>query len=254
MSSALVHCPPPAPAVAGVDGPQPAPGLVHWSLLDPPALDAFLAAGPGGDGGGGGGGDGGGDAGGEGDGGAGRDGGGAGPGQPAPSAAPAGPAGPAGPTDAMQPSPDAPPPAPPAAPAEDPAAAPPVAAHLVLYIDDNPINTLLMAAMFERLPGLRLDCETDPLRGVQRALAEPPALLLIDIQMPGLDGFAVLRRLREAPATRDIPAIAVSANAMPQDVARGQAAGFVDYLTKPLEMDRLLQALQAALPGWSSQG
>lgn len=137
------------------------------------------------------------------------------------------------------------------APATGPAGAP---AELlpVLYIDDNPVNTLLMAAMFERLPGLALRCESDPQRGLAQALAAPPALLLVDIQMPGMDGYEVLRRLRADPATRELTAIAVSANAMPQDVARGRAAGFADYLTKPLELQRLMAALQAALPGWSA--
>jgi PAS domain S-box-containing protein len=124
----------------------------------------------------------------------------------------------------------------------------------VLYIDDNPVNTMLMAAMFERLPGLSLRCEGDPHGGLASAIAAPPALLLIDIQMPGMDGYQLLERLRAEPATRGVPAIAVSANAMPQDLARGQAAGFADYLTKPLELQRLQAALQAALPGWSPPG
>ena len=122
----------------------------------------------------------------------------------------------------------------------------------VLYIDDNPVNTLLMAAMFERLPGLVLQSECQPQRGVDLALADPPALLLVDIQMPGLDGYEVLRLLRAAPATQAVPALAVSANAMPQDVARGHAAGFADYLTKPLELQRLRSAIQAVLPGWAA--
>jgi CheY-like chemotaxis protein len=123
----------------------------------------------------------------------------------------------------------------------------------VLYIDDNPVNTLLMAAMFERLPGLALRCECDPRAGVALALADPPALLLVDIQMPGIDGFEVLRQLRATPATRAVPAIAVSANAMPQDLARGHDAGFADYLTKPLALQRLREALQAALPDWPAR-
>ena len=121
----------------------------------------------------------------------------------------------------------------------------------VLYIDDNPVNTLLMAAMFERLPGLVLQCECDPQRGVDLALADPPALLLVDVQMPGLDGYAVLRLLRAQPAMQAVPAIAVSANAMPQDVARGRAAGFADYLTKPLDLQRLRAAMAAVLPAWA---
>ncbi len=140
------------------------------------------------------------------------------------------------------------------APAGQPAAAAPGAPLRVLYIDDNPVNTLLMAAMFERLPGLQLRCESDPHQGLALALADPPALLLVDIQMPGMDGYQLLRRLRADAATRDVPAVAVSANAMPQDLVRGRAAGFVDYLTKPLDLLRLQAALQAVLPGWSAPG
>ncbi|HQC98477.1 MAG TPA: PAS domain-containing protein [Aquabacterium sp.] len=158
------------------------------------------------------------------------------------------PPGPAAPVQAALPAPAAPAAQPaPAIPAPAPGAALPV-----LYIDDNPVNTLLMAAMFERLPGLVLRCESDPHRGLAQALAAPPALLLVDIQMPGMDGYELLQRLRAAPATRDVPAIAVSANAMPQDVARGRAAGFAEYLTKPLELRQLRLALQGALPGWSA--
>lgn len=137
-----------------------------------------------------------------------------------------------------------------ATPPGPPGAAPAGSALRVLYVDDNVINTMLMAAMFERLPGLDLRCTSSPHQCLALAVADPPALLLVDIQMPGMDGYQLLAQLRADPATRAVPAIAVSANAMPQDVARGHAAGFADYLTKPLDLHRLQQALQAALPGW----
>ena len=167
-------------------------------------------------------------------------------------------AGPPPPPDAAKGAPAGPPPSAqtPPAPAEAPShqAAPLVQPLRVIYIDDNTVNTMLMAAMFERLPGLSLQCESNPRQGVALALAQPPALLLVDIQMPGLDGYQVLRLLRADPATQAVPAIAVSANAMPQDLARGRAAGFVDYLTKPLDLQRLQSALQAVLPGWVAPG
>ena len=128
-----------------------------------------------------------------------------------------------------------------------PAAPAGAAPRRVLYIEDNPVNTLLMVALFERLPGVVLKCAALPQAGLAMALAEPPDLVLVDIQMPGMDGYAVLRRLREAPATTQVPVIAVSANATAQDLARGRAAGFADYLTKPLELPRLLAAVDAAL-------
>jgi len=118
---------------------------------------------------------------------------------------------------------------------------------VVLYIEDNPVNLLLMESMFERLPGLRLRTASDPAQGLAEATASPPDLLLLDIQLPGMDGFALLQHLRDHPRTRDVPVIAVSADAMPATVHRGQAAGFSDYLTKPVELDRLAAAMRAAL-------
>jgi CheY-like chemotaxis protein len=126
-------------------------------------------------------------------------------------------------------------------------AAPPVP-RSVLYIEDNPVNTVLMEAMLARMPGLAVACAASAEAGLALAIAEPPALILADIQMPGMDGFALLRCLREHPATRHVPVIAVSANAMPQDLERGIAAGFADYLTKPLDLAQLLAAVTRALP------
>jgi len=67
-----------------------------------------------------------------------------------------------------------------------------------------------------------------------------------------MDGYEVLRRLRAEPASRTLPVIAVSANAMPSDIDRGVAAGFADYLTKPLDMSRLIASVEAALPATRS--
>ena len=119
----------------------------------------------------------------------------------------------------------------------------------VLYIEDNPVNVLVMEAMLGRLPDLRLCVATLPMTGLEMAISERPDLILLDIQLPGIDGFEVLRRLRRDPASRAIPVIAVSANAMASDVAQGLEAGFVEYLTKPLHMTRLHAAVEAALGG-----
>ena len=118
----------------------------------------------------------------------------------------------------------------------------------VLYIEDNPVNALLLAELLACRPRIDLRHAALPELGLQIAQAEPPDLILLDIQLPGIDGFEVLRRLRAAEATRAIPVLALSANAMPADVERGLAVGFVDYLAKPLDLPRLLALLDALLP------
>jgi CheY-like chemotaxis protein len=76
------------------------------------------------------------------------------------------------------------------------------------------------------------------------ACAQRPDLILLDIQLPGIDGYEVLRRLRADEATHDIPVIAISANALRADIERGRAAGFDDYLTKPIDQRALVETLK----------
>ena len=117
----------------------------------------------------------------------------------------------------------------------------------VLYIEDNPVNVLLMEAMLAQHTPLRLISAELPEAGLQAAQAQQPDVILLDIQLPGIDGYEVLRRLRGDDRTRRIPVIAVSANAMPADIERGLAAGFDDYLTKPIEQSVLVAAVQRVL-------
>jgi CheY-like chemotaxis protein len=130
---------------------------------------------------------------------------------------------------------------------EGAAAAGPGQARLVLYIEDNPVNAMLMEAMLQSLPGIQLLVSPQSREGLDLARQLHPALVLTDIQMPDVDGFEVLRRLRADEGTRAIPVLAVSANAMPDDVARSLAAGFDAYLTKPLDMPSLHAAVRKAL-------
>ena len=143
----------------------------------------------------------------------------------------------------------------PAAPASAPAAPAPGTPRTVLYIEDNPVNVLLMEAMLAHVPGLRVVTAPLPGLGLQMARDERPDLILLDIQLPGMDGYEVLRRLRADPVSRAVPVIAVSANAMPADVDRGIAAGFADYLTKPLDMRRLIASVESVIarPSFSAR-
>jgi signal transduction histidine kinase/CheY-like chemotaxis protein len=117
----------------------------------------------------------------------------------------------------------------------------------ILCIEDNPANLRLVERILGRRQNIRLLTAGTPGLGLELAMAHHPALILLDINLPDMDGYDVMKCLRENPATRDIPVVAVSANAMPKDLARGKAAGFADYLTKPLAVDRLLRVVDDAI-------
>lgn len=115
--------------------------------------------------------------------------------------------------------------------------------HTVLYIEDNPANLRLVTQLFSRRPNIHLWSAHEPLLGLELAMEHKPDLILLDINLPGMDGYSVLKQLREWDATRDIPVIAISANAMKKDIERGMKAGFDDYITKPIDVRALLQAV-----------
>jgi PAS domain S-box-containing protein len=118
----------------------------------------------------------------------------------------------------------------------------------LLYIEDNPINQLLVEELVRGHTDLSIESCATGLAGVASAVRLRPDLVLIDIQLPDIDGFEVLRRLRADPATAGVPCIALSANAMPEDIARALAAGFEDYWTKPIAFGSFLSALGARFP------
>jgi len=87
----------------------------------------------------------------------------------------------------------------------------------------------------------------EPLLGLELAAENNPDLILLDINLPGMDGFEVLKLLRQRDVTRNTPVIAISANAMPKDIERGMKAGFDDYITKPINIQTLLTAVDDKL-------
>ena len=118
----------------------------------------------------------------------------------------------------------------------------------LLYIEDNSVNVLLVEELVKTISGLRIVSEGTGAGGVARALAMRPEVILIDLQLPDFDGFEVLRQLRARPETAATPCIALSANAMAEDVSRGLAAGFDDYWTKPIKFKPFLDALERLFP------
>jgi PAS domain S-box-containing protein len=115
----------------------------------------------------------------------------------------------------------------------------------VLYVEDNPTNRALMDAWFSDRPHWRLALAEDGESGLSQALAQPPDAVLLDLHLPGLDGYGVLRALRADPRTSAVPVIAVTADAKPEDRAQGLAAGFDGYVTKPVMFDELALLLRS---------
>ena len=111
----------------------------------------------------------------------------------------------------------------------------------VLIVDDNRMNAELFSDVLED-DGHAITIERDGPAGRDRALAEPFDLILMDIQLPGLDGTDVCRALRGAGITR--PILAITSSAMPDQVSRGIAAGFDEYLTKPISPVLLRDAVR----------
>jgi len=118
----------------------------------------------------------------------------------------------------------------------------------ILYVEDNPANIRLLEFLIARHEEFDLETAINAEDGIEMACANPPDLILMDIGLPGMDGFEALKVLGEDAKTTDIPVMAVSANAMRHDVERGQQAGFVDYLTKPIVIDDLIAAINRILP------
>jgi PAS domain S-box-containing protein len=117
----------------------------------------------------------------------------------------------------------------------------------LLYVEDNPANLMLVEDLVARRGDLRLISASDGRRGVEAALASLPDVILMDINLPGISGVEALRILSEDPATAHIPIIALSANAVPRDIAKGLEAGFFRYLTKPIRIDEFMDSLDLAL-------
>ena len=116
--------------------------------------------------------------------------------------------------------------------------------YSILYIEDNPANLRLVRQVFAQHPHLSLLTAQTPELGVEIAATQQPDLILLDINLPGIDGYQVLEILRADDQLRTIPVIAVTAYAMPHDIARGMSAGFVGYLTKPLDIGLLLKTVE----------
>ena len=121
---------------------------------------------------------------------------------------------------------------------------PPAARHRVLYVEDNPANLDLMMSIIGRLPGVDMISAHNAEFGLYLAETESPDLIMMDINLPGMDGIEALGNIRDNPVTADIPVVAISAAAMAGDIDRGLRAGFREYLTKPIHVEEVLRVVR----------
>ncbi len=117
--------------------------------------------------------------------------------------------------------------------------------QLIVYIEDDHINLRLVEGLFEQLTNYRLQTAETGNVGLDLISQQLPDLVLLDIHLPDMDGYEVLRKLRANPETENIPVIAVTASAMQEDIDRGREAGFDAYVTKPINIQQLLKIMQA---------
>ena len=121
-----------------------------------------------------------------------------------------------------------------------------MAGELILLVEDNDKNRKLVRDILA-FNGYRVVEAITGEDALRLAAAEPPRLILMDIQLPGIDGIETLRRLRADPATAAIPVIAVTASAMTHDRQKIMAAGFDSYQAKPIEVRGFVEAVRRAL-------
>tara|TARA_R100001039_G_scaffold39214_1_gene45238 strand:+ start:10310 stop:12943 length:2634 start_codon:yes stop_codon:yes gene_type:complete len=117
----------------------------------------------------------------------------------------------------------------------------------ILCIEDNPTNLNLIKRVFRQYIQFDLIAASDAEIGLELARQYEPAVILMDINLPGMNGFEALESLKRSAITRDIKTIALSANAMPHDIDKGLKAGFDYYLTKPVNFELLIETINRAL-------
>ncbi len=114
----------------------------------------------------------------------------------------------------------------------------------LLYVEDNEDNLYMLALRFDVLGGYEIISAADGAAAIAMAKAEQPDLILMDLNLPVLDGWEATRQLKADPATRDIPIIALTAHAMTGDREKALAAGCDEFDIKPVDFDRLIAKIE----------
>lgn len=124
--------------------------------------------------------------------------------------------------------------------------------HTVLYIEDNSVNRLLVERVFDRRPDVAVIVATRGLLGLEMARDHQPSVILLDIHLPDVNGDKVLTRLRDDPLTRSIPVVVLSADASDRQIQRLLNLGAAAYLTKPLDVHKLIETVDEMIHVTSS--
>jgi two-component system cell cycle response regulator DivK len=117
----------------------------------------------------------------------------------------------------------------------------------ILYVEDNDDNVYMLQMRFELLEGFQFLVAENGAIGVEKAAAELPDVILMDLDLPVIDGWEATRRIKSDEATRHIPVIALTAHAMSGSREKALAAGCDEFDTKPVEFDRLIQKINFVL-------
>jgi CheY-like chemotaxis protein len=117
----------------------------------------------------------------------------------------------------------------------------------LLYVEDNIANLKLVEQIVGRRRDVRLLSAGNATLGIEIARASLPDVILMDINLPGINGYQALEILQKDPTTAHIPVLAISANAMMGDIKKGLEAGFFRYLTKPIHVSEFMEAMDAVL-------
>lgn len=117
----------------------------------------------------------------------------------------------------------------------------------ILYIEDNMANVRLVESILVKFPDIELFFATDGKQGLEFTEMLEPDLILLDIHLPDMDGYQVLTELKNKTLTKEVPVIAISANAMASDLEKARNAGFTDYMTKPIDVKNFIKTIHEVL-------
>ncbi|MFK5913757.1 MAG: response regulator [Woeseiaceae bacterium] len=119
--------------------------------------------------------------------------------------------------------------------------------YTVLYVEDNPANLRLVETIMKKILGVEFFSAPEALLGLELAEQRQPDLILMDINLPGMDGYQALIKIKQMDSLKNTPTIAISANAMASDIEKGLQAGFDSYITKPIDVKAFIVEIKKYL-------